>query len=72
MAARIDPQGMVDAFRRLNEHGDQVPRIARYLSTHPQIEDRVERLQRVADNFTGRTEELRFGDWNDIAFACKP
>ncbi len=73
MAARIDPRAMVRAFRMLDSEADRAPRIARYLSTHPPIEDRVRRLEKQAAQWRGTAQPLLSGTvWKTVANACRP
>lgn len=45
---RVDPHAMVRIYMTLREEGLRVPRFAQYLSTHPDIEERISMLRGLA------------------------
>lgn len=47
-AAQVNPDGMIDFFRKLAASGDEAPRFMNYLSTHPSSEARMEALSEMA------------------------
>jgi predicted Zn-dependent protease len=38
---RVEPRAMVEVYRTLEKAGGEMPKLARYLSTHPPIENRI-------------------------------
>jgi beta-barrel assembly-enhancing protease len=46
--ARLDPEGMVRIYQRLALESGDLPVALRYLSTHPEMKERVERLKQLA------------------------
>jgi beta-barrel assembly-enhancing protease len=71
LAAKIDPNGMVTIFEKLEEEGLKTPDFLKYLSTHPATDDRIEKLRALA-----RTSEhtpvklLPDYEWTDIHKMC--
>ncbi len=70
-AARIDPAGMIRFFITLKKEGMEIPRSMQYLSTHPQTDDRIEHLQRLAAEARYTPVRLlpRY-PWRDIGEIC--
>jgi predicted Zn-dependent protease len=48
IAARVDASGMVSFMRTLEAKHEDVPRFARYLSSHPRTADRIAELEALA------------------------
>jgi beta-barrel assembly-enhancing protease len=46
--ARLDPNAMVTVYERLARESSDLPGALKYLSTHPQMSDRVEKLKALA------------------------
>ncbi|CCQ89574.1 putative Peptidase, family M48 [Nitrospina gracilis 3/211] len=78
VAARIDPQGMVRVFEKLekeekkllavvqSEEGE-VPEWMQYLSTHPAAGNRVKMLEKMSGNADVSPEPIRLeADWNTL------
>jgi beta-barrel assembly-enhancing protease len=71
LAAGIDPRGMVTFFERLKKEEGKYPEVPVYLSTHPDLEDRIARLQALANQGRQNPIKLLPGEnWNDIRNAC--
>ena len=71
-AARIDPRGMVTFFNTLAAEGREAPRLAKYLSSHPETADRIASLQRLI-SAAGETAPLPLlpdYPWERIAGSC--
>ena len=41
---KISPKGMKDLLELLQEEGDKMPELMKYLSTHPETEARIKRV----------------------------
>ncbi len=61
MRAGIDPQGMVEGFRKLRAEGGDNGAAFAYLSTHPPLEERIQYLQEQARRWRGPGRPLRAG-----------
>lgn len=69
--AGIDPTGMIEFFEALLKDGGKTPGLARYLSTHPSLEERVAALRALARESPGRRVPLFPGyDWHDMTRIC--
>ncbi len=70
--ARIDPTGMVDFFKIIqNEYGKYEFDID-YLSTHPRTADRIKSLERMIEqNKPEYTVSLEDYDWDKIKMICR-
>lgn len=69
--ARINPQGMVDAFLMLERETGDMPRGLGYLSTHPPTAYRIGRMERMAAEAGAGSEALaESARWKQIAGAC--
>ena len=72
LAARIDPQGMVQVFKRFQEMSSDMPKALQYFSTHPRTEDRIDQLQTMADGASYMSEPLLAEvDWSEVTRSCK-
>ena len=70
-AARIDPRGMVDFFYTLSQRSPSEPRLASYLSTHPQTADRINALEKLASQTTYEPVPLLPGtSWREVKSSC--
>lgn len=71
-AAKLDPQGMVAAFKMLAEDGADLPSGLSYLSTHPQTGARVQAMAREAAKVRYRpvkaAEPL---PWKQVVAGCR-
>ena len=71
-SARMDPRGAVDAFRMLEKEAFDMPRLVRYLSTHPQTRDRIAQMERLISESPAPYDPLLPGrPWHEIAKACQ-
>lgn len=69
--AGIDPAGMISFFETMKMASGGEPELLSYLSTHPSIEERVERLRPlVAALPKSPLKLLRDYDWKDIRKIC--
>lgn len=69
--ARIDPRGMIRFFRSLQEQSGDLPKAARYVSTHPPSAERAEKLEQLAGQARYQPVRLLAGEaWGEIARAC--
>ena len=71
--ARVDPEAMVNAYRLMERDGADAPEEFEYLSTHPNMRSRVERLESMAKAVTGDWRPIEIqGDWRQIRSQCDP
>ncbi len=73
IAAKIDPQGMVDFFEKLKKEYGDMPEFLQYVSTHPSSDERIETLRILAQSF--REEPVPLlpdDDWSRISDICGP
>ena len=69
--AGIDPAGMIAFFETMKEMSGPQPQILTYLSTHPNTEDRIERLRSIAAASQEKPQKLLpHRDWKDIRNLC--
>lgn len=72
-AAHLDPQGMIHIYQTLKQEAGRAPHAMAYISTHPDIDDRIAELQRLAQGATYTPVPLLPGvRWDTIAHACGP
>lgn len=70
--AGIDPAGMIAFFEVLQRGDRRGPTISQYLSTHPQTQERLERLRSLAAQSQVKPVELLPDyDWRDIRNICQ-
>lgn len=70
--ARLDPQAMVRMYEKLTGASPEMSGALRYLSTHPQTADRVEKLKAMAAETQYSPEPLRTSaPWNDAKSWCR-
>lgn len=71
LAAGIDPAGMIAFFESLKKKAGDLPGLLRYVSTHPEAGDRIERLKSLAPESQQNFRKLLPGyDWRDIRKIC--
>jgi predicted Zn-dependent protease len=72
-AAAVDPEGMLAFFRGMQQLEGRTPAAARYLSTHPTADDRLQALTALAAERPQPPKKLLPGyDWDDIKKICPP
>ena len=70
-AARIDPAGMIRFFDSLVKEDRQPKNLLKYLSTHPNPIDRIERLKALAAQAPRPPVPLLpDADWDDVKKIC--
>lgn len=71
-AARVDSHGMLSFFRMLATRQGAQPRLAGYLSTHPQTTERLSVLGRLANLSAVQPEPLELGrPWPELKAGCE-
>ncbi len=71
VASGINPYGMINFFERIREEGEKSLKLPAYLSTHPELKDRVQRLKWLAERSpTASVKLLQDYDWKDIYGFC--
>jgi len=71
-AAGVNPQGMVSFFKTMKEKHPDVPDLFKYLSTHPQTDDRIAYLEAlVATAPAGSTPLLPGLEWSYVRSLCQ-
>ena len=72
LAAGINPEGMITFFEMLKKEEAQSPEFMNYLSTHPTIQDRTEKLRSLASQ-SGQKFSKLYPDyeWKDVWNICK-
>ena len=72
MKARINPNGMIQFFEKLEDASEWSPAQLTYLSTHPRATDRVDVLKRMASVTSYRPIELMSDDeWYQLKAVCE-
>jgi Zn-dependent protease with chaperone function len=70
-SARVDPEGMIDFFRKLSAEGRDGPVVLNYLSTHPNSEARMTALSAMANNARYEPVEIVSPqEWRAITAGC--
>jgi predicted Zn-dependent protease len=70
-AASIDPRAMIAAYRKLEQDSPDTTGALRYLSTHPQMAGRIEKLERLAARQGGPPPQpLGIAGWSNLKLAC--
>lgn len=70
-AARLDPAGMIAAFRTLKEVLPATPGLISYLSTHPEPDARIATLEAAAATHSGDVEPFVLDrPWAELRRAC--
>lgn len=71
-AARLDPREMVSMLELLNQETPELPRAARYFSTHPLTADRIEAVRKQVESLRVATQPLEAGtEWPPARSACR-
>jgi Zn-dependent protease with chaperone function len=71
IASGIDPRGFYTFFETIQKDGERSLKIPAYLSTHPDMEGRIQRLKALAAGAPApRTRLLPGYDWKDIHAFC--
>jgi len=71
LAADVDPQGMIAFFESMRAMERGTPSAARYLTSHPLAEERVETLRQLAASQSRTFRPLLPGqDWTDVRKIC--
>jgi Zn-dependent protease with chaperone function len=71
LSAGIEPAGMIRFFRELEKVEKTAALFPSYLSTHPDADDRIERLTALAEKGPGRYRKLMPDyNWEDIKKMC--
>jgi predicted Zn-dependent protease len=72
LEAGIDPTGMISAYTMLQEKTAELPEFLKYVSTHPNTADRIERLQGLATPVPHSPVKLLPNyDWHDMHKICR-
>ena len=72
VAANIDPKGMATFFESLKEEEGDTPHFLKYVSTHPDTVERIERLRSMAAHVEGHfVKLLPQYDWEDMHKICQ-
>ena len=71
MASGINPHGMITFFETIQEESEKSLKLPTYLSTHPELKDRVQRLKWLAGRSPyASVKLLQDYDWKDIYGFC--
>jgi Zn-dependent protease with chaperone function len=71
MDAGVDTAGMIAFFEKLTTERPKTPTLPPYLSTHPDVERRIERLRSLDSRLPlVRTRLLPGADWRDVRSIC--
>jgi Zn-dependent protease with chaperone function len=67
----IGTEGMIAFFEKLKKSQGKTPNPPPYLSSHPKLEDRIERLMRLSREGPRRPKKpIVVGPWNRIRYFC--
>ena len=70
--AGIDPKGMVDFFEIMKKEYDGTTEVSEYLSTHPNTENRIEKLNTMIAQKQIESEKLLPNvDWEKTKMLCQ-
>lgn len=70
-AAGIDPTGMISFFETMKQKEVEAPAVFKYLASHPDTQDRIARLNALAEKSPpARAKPLRY-DWQDLTRICQ-
>jgi len=71
MASGIDPQGMITFFETIQKESEKSLKLPAYLSTHPDLMDRIQRLKQLAGKARPTAGKLLLGcNWEDMHGFC--
>jgi predicted Zn-dependent protease len=71
LAAGIDPAGMISFFETMKKKFGEGPEILTYLSTHPNTDDRIEKLRSLAEGAAKQPVRLlQDYEWKDVKKLC--
>lgn len=71
IASGIDPKGLITFFETIQKNGEKSLKLPAYLSTHPDLKDRIRRLNTlVAGALVSSPRLLPDYDWKDIYGFC--
>ncbi|MCH7926710.1 MAG: M48 family metallopeptidase [Candidatus Dadabacteria bacterium] len=69
--ARIDPNGLIDFFETLKKEYGNMPDIFKYISTHPDTGDRIEKLDNIIKGYSFKPEKLLPDvNWEETKMLC--
>jgi predicted Zn-dependent protease len=71
-ATGFNPAGMIAFFDTMQKRSGEIPQFLTYFSTHPNTEDRIEKLRRLAAEAKPvKSKPFQKYDWNDIKKRCR-
>jgi predicted Zn-dependent protease len=71
IASGIDPRGLPAFFETVQKESQKSLKLPSYLSTHPDLEERIQRLKAITANAPIPTIGLLPGyDWRDLRNLC--
>ena len=69
--ARVDPNGIIKFFDTLKKKSAEIPSVFKYLSTHPNTEERIQKLRAMAAGGRRKpTPLLKNLDWSAVKNIC--
>ena len=69
--ARIDPGGMIDFFKILESEHGEIEGYNKYISTHPDTEDRIGKLDNMIKGYSFKPEKLLPDvNWEEAKMLC--
>jgi len=69
--ARIDPNGIIDFFETIKKQEIELPGIFKYLSTHPDTEDRIDKLDNIIKGYSFKPQKLLPDvNWEETKMLC--
>ncbi len=72
MASGVNSQGMITFFERIQEESEKSLKFPTYLSTHPEMKDRIQKLKWLAGKSPHSSVKLLQGyDWKDMYRTCR-
>jgi len=72
MASGVNSQGMITFFERIQEESEKSLKLPTYLSTHPEMKDRIQKLKCLAGKSPHSSVKLLQGyDWKDMYRTCR-
>jgi predicted Zn-dependent protease len=71
MASGVNPHGMITFFETIPKESEKSLKLPAYLSTHPELKDRIQRLKWLAQNSPyASVKLLQDYNWKDIYWFC--